>query len=302
MKQIKRYLFPFLCIMISIPSFHYALQNKSDESSKGKVVALDYYFNHEIKKSAEGKEYQFHYIWEDQENSGFSVLGGLIESLGATISKIPQAPTFSELRNVGIYIIVDPDTPQETASPNNISDSSIAEIVRWVKAGGVLVLMANDFGNCEFEHLNRLADSFGIHFNEDSRNKLSGAEFDGGKFDHLPDHPIFKNVKEIFIKEISTLKLSLSAEPILVDGKDIIMAGTEYGRGFVSAVGDPWLYNEYIDHRRLPDEFQNYEAGKNLFKWLLDKSSTAKKNQAQPHSSLSHRPPTPEAFEAEKSL
>ena len=37
------------------------------------------------------------------------------------------------------------------------------------------------------------------------------------------------------------------------------------GKGMVFAVGDPWLYNEYIDTRRLPAGYENAQAGKNLF-------------------------------------
>jgi len=38
------------------------------------------------------------------------------------------------------------------------------------------------------------------------------------------------------------------------------------------AVGDPWLYNEYVDGRKLPAEYPNYKAATDLAKWLLDQS------------------------------
>ena len=38
-------------------------------------------------------------------------------------------------------------------------------MAEWVKQGGVLLLMANDPANGEIEHLDLLADIFGIHFN-----------------------------------------------------------------------------------------------------------------------------------------
>ena len=50
----------------------------------------------------------------------------------------------------------------------------------------------------------------------------------------------FKNVKKIYLKEISTLKLDGKAKPILKRGNDVIMASAKYGKGFVFAVGDPW--------------------------------------------------------------
>jgi unsaturated rhamnogalacturonyl hydrolase len=37
----------------------------------------------------------------------------------------------------------------------------------------------------------------------------------------------------------------------------------------VFAIGDPWLYNEYADGRKLPADFDNYKAAEDLVKWLL---------------------------------
>jgi unsaturated rhamnogalacturonyl hydrolase len=249
------------------------------QKGKGKIVGLDYFYNHEFKNDKDGKKIQFHYIWEDEENSGYSVLGKIIKNNGALISEIKKAPSDSDLEKLSIYIIVDPDTPLETASPNYVSDSSITIIERWVKNGGVLVLLANDKGNCEFLHFNNLASKFGIHFNEDSRNKVVGNNYDMGKFDKFPVHPLFNSVKKIYLKEISTLKLDKPAKPILTEGKDIIMAGSAYGKGFVFAAGDPWFYNEYIDNRILPAEFENYRAASNLFEWLLGKSVIVTKGE-----------------------
>jgi unsaturated rhamnogalacturonyl hydrolase len=47
------------------------------------------------------------------------------------------------------------------------------------------------------------------------------------------------------------------------------MALAKYGKGTVFVVGDPWLYNEYTDGRKIPAEFENYKAGKELVKWLI---------------------------------
>jgi unsaturated rhamnogalacturonyl hydrolase len=244
------------------------LKDKVDfsDTAKGKVVALDYYYNHELKKDGQGKDVQFHYTWEDRENSGYFKLGSIIENLGASLYEIHSAPTYNELKNTSVYIIVDPDTPKETASPNYIADSSITEIAKWVEDGGVLVLMANDAGNCEFEYLNKLSEKFGVHFNEVSLNKVEGNKFDMGKLDKFPNHPIFKNVKQIY----------LNAKPILANDKNIIMAGADYGKGYVFTLGDPWIYNEYIDHRILPAEYDNYLVAKNLFEWLMSKSKVVK--------------------------
>ncbi len=235
----------------------------------GKNVLLDCYYNNEWKKDAEGKLIRYHYVWNDTANSGFSTLATILFRLGCTMDTLNHAPTSDVLKHASIYMIVDPDTPQETDSPNYISQRDIDAITRWVKEGGVLMLMGNDKGNAEFEHLNDLASQFGIHFNGDSRNKVQGAAFETGTFDRLPDHPIFKDVRRIFIKELSTLRLQGPAQAILTDTGDVIMAFARVGKGAVFAVGDPWLYNEYMGTWRLPGGYDNAVGAGNLFRWLL---------------------------------
>ena len=51
------------------------------------------------------------------------------------------------------------------------------------------------------------------------------------------------------------------------------MATAKYGMGTVFALGDPWIYNEYLDGRKLPADFDNYEAAEAWVKWLLRISS-----------------------------
>ena len=248
------------------------LQKSNMAKFKNRKVGLDYFYNNEYKNNK-----RYHYIWEDHDNSGFSELGNIIIRYGATIDSVVTAPSFNTLKNYDIYIIVDPDTPNETAKPNYIDPDVVKNITSWVKKGGVLVLLANDSSKCEFIHLNMLAEKFGIHFNNDSKNKVLGNNYDMGKFDNLPTHPIFNYVNKIYMKEISTIRLSNNAIPILKQKGNIFMASSQYGNGFVYAVGDPWLYNEYIDNRKLPEEFNNFKAAENLFEWLLSKSNTKNK-------------------------
>jgi hypothetical protein len=237
-----------------------------------RVVGLDYYFNNEWRSKKDTVE-RYHYVWEDTTNSGFSLLGSDIDRLGANLDTLQSAPTDSSLSRLSVYVIVDPDTPAETKNPHYISDEDATVIERWVKKGGVLLLMANDKGNCEFEHLNKLSERFGIHFNEDSYHHVTGKEFDMGKCDQLPSHPIFNGVKKIYLKEICSLMLQQPAEAVLTENGLIWMAVSHVGKGMVFAVDDPWLYNEYYDARKLPADFENGKAGKNLFQWLLKNSA-----------------------------
>ena len=88
---------------------------------------------------------------------------------------------------------------------------------------------------------------------------------------NLPNHPLFKGVNKIYMKEVSSIALSKSAKAVLTDDKQVYIAETPYGKGFVLAVGDPWLYNEYIDHAMLPADFENLKAANNLADYLLGK-------------------------------
>jgi len=47
------------------------------------------------------------------------------------------------------------------------------------------------------------------------------------------------------------------------------MAIAKHGKGAVFVIGDPWIYNEYADGRRLPVEFENFKAAQDLSRWLI---------------------------------
>ncbi|MGH2645014.1 MAG: DUF4350 domain-containing protein [Chitinophagaceae bacterium] len=242
-------------------------------SAQGKVV-LDNYYNHETNPKT-GELY--HYLWSDTAITGYSQWGQIFERKGAVLDTLQRAPTLSDLHRADIYIIVDPDIPTENPHPNYIMPKDIHAIVQWVKEGGVLALMANDSGNCEFQHLNELASHFGLHFNEVSLNDVIGRRWEMGAETDLPKNPIFRGVKKIYLKGISDLKVFGPAKPILVKNGHILMAESHLGKGYVFAVGDPWIYNEYIGHHSLPESFQNYKAAENLTNYLIYLSKKARK-------------------------
>lgn len=247
----------------------------------GKTIGLDYYFNHEFRKGDSGdpepgKPARFHYTWEDRMHSGFWIWGNTFRELGAKTVSVPAAPTAQTLKNVAVYIIVDPDTPKETATPNYVRKPDIDAIETWVRAGGVLVLMANDTTNCEIPHFNELAGRFGLRFQNELVNRVVGTQWEGGKLTIPANHPIFATTQTIYIKELAPLALTPPAQPMLTDGKHVIMGWARVGKGTVFAVGDPWLYNEYTDGRRIPATYQNFRAGKELASWLLRQSQGRK--------------------------
>ena len=236
---------------------------------KGKTVLLDDYYNSEKKKDITGKLMPFHYKWEEMPNSGFSYFGNVFHKYGALTKTLSDAPEAKNLAQADIFIIVDADNIADNPQPNYVQPKDADAIYDWVKKGGVLVLLHNDKGNAEFEHFNTLTEKFGIHFNEDSRNKVIGNQFETGAFNLSSSNEIFKTAKKVYLKEISTLKLAGPARAILTDNGDNIIAVSKVGKGTVFAVGDPWVYNEYVDGRKLPAEYENNKAANDLVVWLM---------------------------------
>ncbi len=241
--------------------------------AKGKEVVVDRFFNNEWKKDVTGKLSRWHYTWEDVTNSGFSLLGSLFEQQGAVLKSLDIAPTKSHLPKNGVYIVVDPDHLKDNPNPNYMDAQSSKIIADWVKDGGVLLMMANDSNNCDLLHFNILAKQFGMEFTNKSINMVKGNEFETGAIYINKGNPIFPSGPKLHIKEISTILVAPPSKIVAVKENDIVIATCNFGKGKVFAIGDPWLYNEYVDGRKLPAEYQNFTAAKELTKWLLTHSS-----------------------------
>ena len=238
-------------------------------TGKGKTILLDNYFNHELKQDAFGKEISWHYVWDEMDNGGYSLFGHVFNKYGVQTKTLTAAPTVDNLRKADVYIIVDPDTDKETKVPNYVQQKDVDAIANWVKAGGVLLLFSNDLGNAEFEHFNKLPERFGIHFDEDSKNHVEGNKFEQGAIE-IGKNSIFTTAKKVYIKELSTVTAKSPATVVLKNHDDNIIAISKYGKGIVFAVGDPWFYNEYLDGRKLPAEYENYSAANDLVKWVIE--------------------------------
>jgi hypothetical protein len=240
---------------------------------KAQIVTVDNYYNHETKKNVNGQLEDYHYLWDDKEWTGFSIFGEAFKKNGAKqLNVLKEAPTLANLKSTNVYLIVDPDHLADNASPNFMTTRQAAVIAKWVKKGGVLFLMGNDKQNADLEHFNILASKFGFTFNDDLILFVKDDNhFDDGGL-ATENAPIFKTVKHIFIKNASSINISGKVEPVIKtnDGK-IAMVKVKYGKGYVLAVGDPWLYNEYTNGR-LPAKFENDKAADDVAKWLLEKA------------------------------
>jgi unsaturated rhamnogalacturonyl hydrolase len=237
---------------------------------KNKTVLLDRYFNSEKRNDATGASVYWHYIWEERSHPGFYTLGSVFERYGAKLSSLDVAPTAANLKNASVYIIVDPDHTRDNPTPNYITAKDVKPISDWVKAGGTLLLMANDSNNCDLQHFNILASAFGVKFTDKSINMVKNDIFEQGAVLPGANNPVFKSPSIMYLKEVSALEIKLPAKANAVKDGDVIIATANYGKGKVLAVGDPWLYNEYLDSRKqLPAQYQNYKAAEDLVKWLL---------------------------------
>jgi hypothetical protein len=261
-KKLKRHL---ICILLIVSGF--IAQNAISQP----VVGLDNWYNHETDVKT-GKS--FHYLWTDTEFSGYSRWGEIFTSRGAKLTTLGR-PDAKVLSKIDVYIIVDPDTTSETPKPNYLVPEDIEAITQWVKNGGVIALLGNDAPNCEFTHFNQLASRFGMTFNHVTLHRVTGDDFEMGASKNLPDHSLFKGVTKIYLKEISDINLSGTAKAILTENGKVLIAENKFGKGYVFVIGDPWIYNEYIDHDRLPESFGNRKAAENLTDLLL--SYTKKK-------------------------
>jgi unsaturated rhamnogalacturonyl hydrolase len=230
----------------------------------GKKVVLDYFFNHETKNGN-----RFHYTWEDRKDSGFNQWGIQFEQLGASLDTLGVSPTRENLKGASVYIIVDPDSYKETAIPNFMTAKAADEIEAWVKAGGNLILLANDTTNCEIPQFNLLAKRFGIEFSAPNLNFVQGRNWEQGAVLIPAGNEVFDPIKKVYIKEITTLKLSGNAKPLVYHLGHVVMATAKVGKGKVFALGDPWLYTEYTNNRRTPLEYENFLAAKKLAIYML---------------------------------
>jgi unsaturated rhamnogalacturonyl hydrolase len=246
--------------------------SRTFSKEKTRIVLMDNYFNRETKEDAFGKKIVFHYKWWERDNGGFSFMSHIFNRFGAQTKLLDEAPTKENLCKASIYFLIDPDWPKENKTPNYIEQKHIDAIYDYVKNGGLLVLMANDSNNVEFKNYNKLAEKFGIHWDENMRHDVIENNFEQGALAIPPNHPIFKSVKKVFIKQLCTQSINKPAYSVYTEKGEVLMSVSKVGKGTVFAVGDPWFYNEYVDGRKIPSDYQNYKAAEDLVKWLLERT------------------------------
>ncbi len=236
---------------------------------RGMTVTVDAWFNSQKRLDPTGRQMYYHYKWDDWSPSGFSLFGHIFENFGAHLATLYSAPTEAGLRKTQVYIVASPDNLAKNPHPHYANVEDAAQIAAWVKAGGVLMIMENDTSFADLDHFNLVAGKFGIHFNSVLRKHVIGTQWQMGKIAVAGDVPIFHHPHTLYMKDVCTISVTPPAHAALTDHGDILMATAKYGRGAVFAVVDPWLYNEYTDGRKLPATYDNYAAGRELVRWVL---------------------------------
>jgi hypothetical protein len=217
-----------------------------------RTVAVDGWHN---------REPQPHYAWEGTYQGGFSGLGLMLRGLGANLRTVAEPFTARSLAGIDLLIVVDPDTPQESKSPNYITDAEIEAATSWVRNGGTLVLLSNDPGNTEFPRMNALARKFGIEFEE---RKHADAQGNAKLTLTTPAGGWFTPDLKFYAVDVAPLKITApQAQILLAERTTPILTAINEGKGRVVALGDPWLYNEYLYTQA------NRQIAEELFRRLL---------------------------------
>jgi unsaturated rhamnogalacturonyl hydrolase len=243
-------------------------QASTEALGQGKTVMMDGWFNSQTRKNAFGQTDLFHYKWQTDSNEGSSFLGYAFQRYGVKLAELPVVPTLADLKKAQIYVIVSPDTPAKNPDPHYIDKPSGDAIEAWVKAGGVLLLFSNDRDNTEFEHFNTLADRFGMHFNPVLSHHVVEPEHGPGEVTIPHGTGIFGDGFKAYMKDTSTITVSGPAKAIVTDKGDIMIAVSHVGNGVVLGVVDPWIYNEYVDGRKMR-EYDGFEAAEDLAGWAV---------------------------------
>lgn len=233
-----------------------------------KKVMLDTYFNHEVDKKT-GKVQ--HYTWDDTSKwGGYSQFGELFVKHGGELAMLNEAPTSKLLKGSSVYIIVDPDHEKDNPTPNYMDAASAKAIAKWVKKGGQLLVLTNDRDNCDLKYINILMDQFGLHYNDTTILQLEIPTKEKPE-NVYPLQGVIEGTDKMYMRGTSSIECTGKAQPLVwTPDHDTVIAEALYGKGKVIAIADPWVYNEYIYHTLLPDNYDNASAAERIIERLLE--------------------------------
>ncbi|GGA59849.1 hypothetical protein GCM10011507_09210 [Edaphobacter acidisoli] len=245
-------------------------QASTEALGQGKTVMVDAWFNSQTRKNAAGQTELYHYKWNDDTNDGFAFLGRVFQRYGARLATEKAAPTLVDLKRAQIYVIASPDIPVKNPHPHYMDKASARAIAAWVRGGGVLLMLENDPANADIEHFNTLSDIFGIHYNAVLANHVVGADYPAGSVAIPEGTGVFAHSHLGYMKDTCTITTSRGAKAVVTKDSNVMIAEAKYGKGTVLAVVDPWVYNEYVDHRNhLPVQYDNFASAIDMAGWAV---------------------------------
>ena len=192
----------------------------------------------------------------------------LIEKMGFSVVANLEFPiTFRQLSHFDIVFFACPDR-------SKIREFEIQEVLRYVKTGGAIVVMASSGGDKgRMTNFNDLCTKFGIEFNTDQvfddqhnygiRNLAISTAFE--------DHPLTKGLELVIIPSSCSLTVKEKAKGVIFTDADAdppktpVIAVSEYGYGRVIVLGsyDAFRDNvragiQVIQHRILLENMLNW--------------------------------------------
>ena len=178
---------------------------KTALTGRGTTVLLDAWYNSQTRTNAAGQSESYHYKWQTSPTpaTGSSSMFG--RAMGRRTETLSAAPTAERLRQAQVYLIVSPDIPAKNPNPHYVAAEDVAAVAEWVRQGGVLELMHNDSNSTEYEHFNRLAEAFGIHYNAVDNNQVPGSDYEKGKL-MIPEGNAIFSARKIYMKEIDSIR------------------------------------------------------------------------------------------------
>lgn len=252
-------------------------QASTEALGQGRMVIVDAWFNSQTRKNAAGQTELYHYKWNDDTNDGYAFLGRVFQRYGAKLATETAAPTVENLKRAQIYVIASPDIPVKNPKPHYMDKTSARAIAAWVKSGGVLLMLENDPANADIEHFNTLSDIFGIHYNDVLFNHVVGNDYPAGSLPIPEGTGVFAHSHLAYMKDTCTITPRGAARAVVTKDGKVMIAEAKYGKGTVLAVVDPWVYNEYVDHRNhLPVEYDNFASAMDLAGWAVNKAGDRK--------------------------
>lgn len=112
-------------------------------------------------------------------------------------------------------------------------------------------------------------DRFGLHFNDTTILQLDIPTKENPD-NVYPLQGTLEGADKMYMRGTSSIECGKGARRIVwTMDNDVVIAEASYGKGLVIAISDPWVYNEYIYHTLLPDNYDNASPAERIVERLL---------------------------------